>query len=37
MPWSMVTRLDNLIQAEADATKKGVLTTLKLEIDRIAK
>ena len=36
MPWSFKTELDKLVQAEVDATKKGILTTLGLEINRIA-
>ena len=36
MPWKFKTKLDKLISETNDAKKKGVMTTLQLEIDRIA-
>ena len=36
MSWTLKTKLDKLVETEKDAIKKGVLTTLQLEINRIA-
>ena len=35
MSWTLKTKLDALVAAEKDVIKKGILTTLQLEINRI--